>query len=156
MSEPIPTSAVRALVRVTAHALGVWTPALEEVLLMIAAHESHMGKFTRQIGGGPALGWWQMEPATHDDCMRIVVPRRTHWMPALRLYASPRGLGAETMAVSPAYACAMACMQVQRFDTLPTDASNVRSMAAFAKMRWNGGGKASVGDYELAYRERVA
>ncbi|MFT9424981.1 MAG: hypothetical protein ABF570_07600, partial [Acetobacter syzygii] len=24
----------------------------------------------RQNGGGPALGLWQMEPATHDDCWR--------------------------------------------------------------------------------------
>ena len=23
-----------------------------------------------QTGGGPALGLWQMEPATHDDCWR--------------------------------------------------------------------------------------
>ncbi|GEM15525.1 hypothetical protein AD929_04800 [Gluconobacter potus] len=26
------------------------------------------GTYVRQIGGGPALGLWQMEPATHDDC----------------------------------------------------------------------------------------
>ena len=25
-------------------------------------------KYTQQLGGGPALGWFQMEPATHDDC----------------------------------------------------------------------------------------
>ncbi|MBS1091712.1 hypothetical protein JK208_08820 [Gluconobacter sp. Dm-74] len=26
------------------------------------------GTYVRQIGGGPALGLWQMEPSTHDDC----------------------------------------------------------------------------------------
>lgn len=25
-------------------------------------------KYTKQLGGGPALGWFQMEPETHDDC----------------------------------------------------------------------------------------
>ena len=24
--------------------------------------------YTRQLQGGPALGFWQMEPETHDDC----------------------------------------------------------------------------------------
>lgn len=27
-------------------------------------------RYLRQIGGGPALGYWQMEPFTHDDCWK--------------------------------------------------------------------------------------
>lgn len=34
---------------------------------MIAAHESHGGKWRRQVGGGPALGIFQIEPPTHND-----------------------------------------------------------------------------------------
>jgi hypothetical protein len=30
--------------------------------------ESNGGEYIVQIGGGPALGPFQMEPATHDDC----------------------------------------------------------------------------------------
>jgi hypothetical protein len=37
-----------------------------ELLMMIAAHESRLGTYLRQVGG-PALGIFQMEPATHDD-----------------------------------------------------------------------------------------
>jgi hypothetical protein len=37
-----------------------------ELLMMIAAHESRLGTYLRQVGG-PALGVFQMEPATHDD-----------------------------------------------------------------------------------------
>lgn len=37
------------------------------LLLGTAAVESDMGTYIRQVGGGPALGIFQMEPATHDD-----------------------------------------------------------------------------------------
>lgn len=32
-----------------------------------AAQESHLGKYRKQIGGGPALGIFQMEPTTFHD-----------------------------------------------------------------------------------------
>lgn len=38
-----------------------------ELLLMIIAHESSGGKHRRQIGGGPALGIYQIEPPTHNS-----------------------------------------------------------------------------------------
>jgi hypothetical protein len=37
-----------------------------ELLMMIAAHESKLGTYLRQVSG-PALGIFQIEPATHDD-----------------------------------------------------------------------------------------
>ncbi|MGI9250700.1 MAG: hypothetical protein ACR2PR_05845, partial [Pseudohongiellaceae bacterium] len=41
-------------------------PAVD-LLLGTAAQESLLGTYVRQVGGGPALGIYQMEPATHDD-----------------------------------------------------------------------------------------
>lgn len=38
-----------------------------ELLMLTAATESLMGKYIRQVGGGPALGIFQMEPATEKD-----------------------------------------------------------------------------------------
>lgn len=37
-----------------------------ELLMLTAAAESHLGYYIKQIKG-PALGIFQMEPATHDD-----------------------------------------------------------------------------------------
>lgn len=37
------------------------------LLMGTAAQESHLGKYRKQLGGGPALGIFQMEPATFDD-----------------------------------------------------------------------------------------
>jgi hypothetical protein len=38
-----------------------------ELLMLTAAHESHLGSFIRQMHGGPARGVFQMEPATEQD-----------------------------------------------------------------------------------------
>ncbi len=38
-----------------------------ELMAMICAHESLGGKHRRQIGGGPALGLFQIEPPTHNS-----------------------------------------------------------------------------------------
>ncbi len=45
----------------------MWSESAEELLLGTAAHESHLGKYRYQVGGGPALGVYQMEPATLVD-----------------------------------------------------------------------------------------
>lgn len=52
---------VPALEVLEAHSL-----AAEELVLGTGIQESRL-KYLRQIGGGPAVGLYQMEPATHDD-----------------------------------------------------------------------------------------
>ncbi len=43
-----------------------YTPEVEELLVITCANESNGGTFVVQ-NDGPALGIYQMEPATHDD-----------------------------------------------------------------------------------------
>ncbi|MGE0289644.1 MAG: hypothetical protein AB7I42_25850 [Bradyrhizobium sp.] len=53
---------------VLAH-LGSTSRALEQLLLGTAIQESR-GQYLKQLKGGPAVGLYQMEPATHDDIWR--------------------------------------------------------------------------------------
>jgi hypothetical protein len=46
---------------------GMHSDRAVELLAMICAHESLGGKFRRQVGGGPALGIFQIEPTTHNS-----------------------------------------------------------------------------------------
>ena len=46
--------------------LGLYSPEAEELLMATCAQESLLGKYREQVGG-PALGIFQMEPATYDD-----------------------------------------------------------------------------------------
>lgn len=47
--------------------LGLYSPSAENLLALTTAVESHGGHYLHQLGKGPAVGPYQMEPATHDD-----------------------------------------------------------------------------------------
>lgn len=51
----------------TLKSMDMFSDAAVNLLLGTAAHESHMGTYLKQVSSGPALGIYQMEPATHDD-----------------------------------------------------------------------------------------
>ena len=50
------------------------------LLVGTAAQESHYGTYLRQLDEGPALGVFQMEPATHDDIWRNFLAHRRVFM----------------------------------------------------------------------------
>lgn len=53
------------VIRPVLQRLDMWTPAAENLVLGTALHESHC-RYIRQIKG-PAMGIYQIEPATHYD-----------------------------------------------------------------------------------------
>ena len=58
------------VVRPVLDRLGLTKPLAAERLLMGTAAQESQFRYLRQIGGGPALGLWQMEPATFADLWR--------------------------------------------------------------------------------------
>lgn len=48
-------------------AVNLHSEAATDLLLKTAAHESRFGTYLRQVGGGPALGVFQVEPDTEKD-----------------------------------------------------------------------------------------
>lgn len=57
------------VVRPTLQALSLWSPTAENLVLGTGIVESRC-KYLKQIGKGPALGIFQMEPFTHNDIWR--------------------------------------------------------------------------------------
>lgn len=96
------------------------------LLLATAAVESKCGYYIKQING-PALGVWQMEPATHDDI----------WSECDALYkdlgqmVSKLTMGgvetnSESLVFLPMYACAMARLKYSMDkEPLPIDSDKV-------------------------------
>ncbi len=134
-----PDHLLRYVVRPTLEALGLASSAAERLLLGTAAHESGLGRYLRQVNG-PALGIYQMEPATHDDIWR-------HWLPAYpQLRDQVRAWAADcAVAYPPAdqlvwdlrYATAMARLHYRRVrDPLP-DADDIAALAAYWKTHYN-------------------
>ena len=48
--------------------IGLHSSEAVDLIFETGVHESTGYKHRRQMGNGPALGYWQMETATHDDC----------------------------------------------------------------------------------------
>tara|TARA_R100000664_G_scaffold27307_1_gene37899 strand:+ start:6480 stop:6989 length:510 start_codon:yes stop_codon:yes gene_type:complete len=57
------------IVKPTLSQIGLDQPGASQLLMGTYLHESTVGGDTcvKQLGGGPALGIYQMEPATHND-----------------------------------------------------------------------------------------
>lgn len=55
------------IIRPTLKGLNLWSGEAEDLLLGTVAQESLMGTYIKQLDDGPALGIYQMEPATYRD-----------------------------------------------------------------------------------------
>lgn len=58
---------LRYVIRPALTLLDMASPSAEALLLGTAVQESHCGRYLHQLGNGPALGIFQMEPATYKD-----------------------------------------------------------------------------------------
>lgn len=61
-----PRQLLEYVIRPTLKAINLWTRSAERLVLGTGAYESGLRQI-RQFGNGPALGLWQMEPATYDS-----------------------------------------------------------------------------------------
>lgn len=62
-----PTDLLTYVIRPVLKDLDLWSEEAERLVLGTACQESECGRWLHQRGGGPALGIYQMEPATHND-----------------------------------------------------------------------------------------
>ncbi len=71
------------IIRVLKRSDGLYSDAALALLLGTAAVESDLGTYTRQRGGGPARGIFQMERPTFDDIqtrLKVRYPEITDWI----------------------------------------------------------------------------
>lgn len=145
---------LRAVIKPVLVDLGCWSTAAENLLLGTCAVESAMGTYLFQVQG-PALGIFQMEPATHDDIHRHFLAYR----PELRakvLNWSVTGGTASELAWNLAYAAAMCRVHYLRDSQPLPQADDIPALAATWKRHYNSHlGKGEEADYIAAYRTRV-
>ena len=127
------------VIRPTLMAIGHGAPAAEELLLGTAIQESGL-KYLHQIGGGPAVGLWQMEPTTHDDCYATYLDYRGPLRASIVSLSVTQK--AEEMAWNLRYACAMARIKYLRSPLPLPAAGDVEGMAAMWKQCYNSAGGA--------------
>lgn len=122
------------IVRPALRALSMWSRAAEELVMGTAAQESRL-EYIHQLGGGPALGLFQMEPATHDDIWTNYLDYRPQLAGLVRsLVARPV---ADTMVHDARYAAAMCRLHYRRVPAPLPDPEDIHAMAAYWDTHYN-------------------
>ena len=134
----------------------LYSLAAENLLLGTAAHESGGFEYLYQVNG-PALGFFQMEPATLDDLYTHYLaykPELRHALEILRPRALKRH---EALSGCLAYSIVAARLHYYRFpEPMPENAHDIEQLAALYKRRWNTtAGKATETDFIDAYARYV-
>lgn len=124
----------------TLHYIGLWSESAENLLLGTAAQESHCGKMLHQVGGGPALGVYQIEPNTHHDVWDNFLKYRSEFATLIQSLASTNYLSRhspEELIVNLAYATAIARIIYYRVsDPLPF-AHSVEALGIYWDLHYN-------------------
>lgn len=93
-------------------------------------------RVTSQYGGGPALGWFQMEPATHDDIWRNYLKYRLELSAAVSSLCSGEKPSAGLLQSNPSYAAAMCRVKYLRVPA-PLPPNNAVSLSLYHKKYYN-------------------
>lgn len=127
--------------------MDAYSKEAEDLLVMIAAHESRNGYYLHQVNG-PAMGLYQMEPRTHDDIIDFLERDRAELLSKL-LNWTPR-INPDLMAGNMYYATFMARAFFLRFpEGIPSEPILA---ARYLKKMWNTEkGKATFFDYLEAF-----
>ena len=139
-----------------------YSEAAVELLMMTCAHESHLGTYIKQVNG-PALGIYQMEPATHTDIWNNFLKYKnsvSEAMMNLAFYVHysiaehpfEDEVHPDELVSNLSYATAMARVHYYRDSQPLPDVSDIKGLAKYAKRVYNTHeGKASWKNYFTSY-----
>jgi hypothetical protein len=114
--------------------LDLLTNAAVELVLGTAIQESHL-TYLKQIGGGPAVGVFQMEPATHDDIYDNFLKYHDD-LKQLVSHLAIEGRAQEMMG-NLYYAAAMCRVHYYRVSEALPDVGDIEAQAAYWKQYYN-------------------
>ena len=135
------------IIKPVLESMGYYSVAAENLLLGTALQESGL-RYLKQLGGGPALGVYQMEPATHQDIwINYLNAREDLKYKVLEWHEESMiddPVNAEEVTRQPsamtwnlAYATAMARVHYLRVPEPLPEAHNVMDMAEYWKAHFN-------------------
>lgn len=131
----------------TLQKMGMDSPAAEKLLLMTACHESGGFKYDRQIGG-PALSYYQIEPATLKDLYENYLAFRPEKQALLDQFKPASDSTFEDDLMDPVYSTAAARLIYARVPERLPDVADDDAMGRYCKTYWNtAAGKATAEKY---------
>jgi hypothetical protein len=146
---------IRNVIRKACEHLRLWSPVAEELLMLTWAHESEGGKYRKQVGGGPALGVFQMEPATFNDIVKNYLKYRPE---VYELVKQLGPLNSQELVNNDLLAAAMARLQYRRAKEKLPSATDPVLLAGYWDRHYQSDGKVDLdkqGDAIADYRKYV-
>ncbi|ACI52185.1 conserved hypothetical protein [Gluconacetobacter diazotrophicus PA1 5] len=110
------------------------------IQLMTGIGNAETGYRTRRQVDGPALGFWQVEPATHDDLWRNWLAYRPALAEVARTYLPAQfedRLDAQALVLSDRYAACIAALVFYRSPVPLPARGNARAQCAAWKQAYN-------------------
>ena len=95
------------------------------------------GYRTRTQTNGPALGFWQMEPFTHDDLWKTYLPRHPEISAVLMNTLKGKAPSAEYLETNDTYACLMSRVLLYRIPAPLPNALSATGWASYWKKWYN-------------------
>lgn len=147
------------IIRPVLKQLRLYSPAAENLLFGTCAHESKMGKYRKQVGGGPALGIYQMEPATYKSIWNDYLIYRPELAKlVLEFSGHPCTPSADAMILNDKYATAMARIKYLSIPAELPAADDLEGLANYWKKYYNtplgkGTPESFIKDYEKYGKE---
>lgn len=130
-----PIHLLKYVIRPTLKELDLWSIEAEQLVLGTACQESACGEYLKQLGGGPALGIYQMEPATHDDLIKNFLQYKPPLRDKVWSYVRKQPPISNEMIGNLYYATAMCRIHYLRVPaSIPT---GLRPQAAYWKKYYN-------------------
>jgi hypothetical protein len=128
--------------------LGMDSPSARMLLLGTAAQESRCGHYVRQLGTGPAVGIFQMEPATYRDIWNNYIAYHPEIQKALAARWPMQPL-AEEMVTDLLLAAVMCRLHYRRVKSKLPNHDDVRALANYWKEHYNTHqGRGTVDEFE--------
>lgn len=132
----ISPSRLQVVIREALETIDLYSLAAEQLLIGTAAQESGLIHL-RQLGNGPALGYFQMEPDTHEDIWLSFLRFRKELQAKVCTLVQFGALGQEGLVLNPHYAAGMARVHYLRDKEPLPEAGDVAGMAGTWKRVYN-------------------
>lgn len=145
---------LRTLISTTLQQVGFCSKDAVELLMGTCAQESCLGKYNRQIGGGPALGIFQMEPATFNDIVINYLRFKPDLMGKIMKVSGVVSLSAEDLVENKTLSICMARVHYLRVkEPLPSH-KDIWAMGEYWKQYYNTPkGKGTVKEFVENYKK---
>jgi hypothetical protein len=138
------------------HQMGLHSLAAVNLILGTVAKESDFGTYLRQLGGGPARGGIQMEPATERDIWDRYLVYRPHLQKAVHRASGVSGPDESALELNLAYQIAMCRIHYLRVPEYFPDPNDVWGLARYWKRFYNTRrGAGTENEFVHAYRKYI-